>query len=62
MEKVYVGIDVGKDDFKVVVKDEHNCLVMGVRTYEHNQSGFQPNFATLGSWLPLISPPSAFDS
>ena len=41
MEKMYVGIYVGKDDFKVVAKNDANEMIMPVRTYSHDRPGFE---------------------
>ncbi|MEW5937151.1 MAG: hypothetical protein AB1665_04955 [Candidatus Thermoplasmatota archaeon] len=41
MRKMYVGIDVSKDCFKVAVKDERNNQVMPVKTYNHNRASLE---------------------
>lgn len=41
MRKLFVGIDVSKDDFKAVVKDDSNNLVMPVKTYRHDRPGME---------------------
>lgn len=37
MKRIYVGIDVSKDDFKVGVKDSENNQLAPVRTYRHDR-------------------------
>ncbi|MEW5937193.1 MAG: transposase, partial [Candidatus Thermoplasmatota archaeon] len=41
MRKMYVGIDVSKDCFKVAVKDEGNNQVMPVKVYGHDRAGLE---------------------
>ena len=41
MKTIFVGMDVGKDDFKAAVKDDQNNLVKPVRTYRHDRPGLE---------------------
>ena len=37
MQQLYVGLDVGKENFLAAVKDDQNNLIAPVNTYTHDK-------------------------